>query len=99
MASDKKKSEEKPKEEQTVYEFDKIIHPAGEKQARRLQLTKDDLDPRKDKVLKPLFDLFEKEEFKPYMQMPSIRGLSNYVHSNLNSITVDFQNYKKRGRI
>jgi len=97
MASTEKKTTEKtPKKE---FVFDEMIHPAGDKNARRLQLTKDDLDPRKDKVLKSLFALLESEEFKPYMQMPALRGLGNYVHSNLNSITQEFQNYKKRGRI
>lgn len=81
------------------YVFDEDIHPAGEKKAHRVKLTAEDLDPRNDPKLKVLFDLIDDPEMVPYFQMPSLRGLKNYVQSVEVSLKTDFANYKKRGRI
>lgn len=92
--------EEVSEEDNTpVFEFDEDIHPAGEKKPHRVQLTKADLDPRNDPKLKVLFDFIDDPEMTPYFQMPSLRGLRNYILSVEGSLKADFANYKKRGRI
>lgn len=102
MAKAKAKAKVKksaPEEDEGVeYVFDEEIHPAGEK-PRQVKLTEADLDPRNDPHLRPLFDFIDNPELANYFQMPSLRGLKNYVKSVEKVITQDFQNYKKRGRI
>jgi len=82
-----------------VWAFDEDVHPAGDKKAHRVQLTKEDLDPRNDLKLKVLFDFIDDPEMDKYFQMPSLRGLRNYFKSVEVSLKTDFANYKKRERI
>lgn len=92
----KMKKEEAPKK---VYVYDEEVHPAGEKEPRRIQLTKQDLNPRNDKVLGKLYVLFESAEFKPYLRIPGIVGIKQALDWNKDTIQTGFENYKKRGRI
>lgn len=97
---EKKKTPPKKAEKKTIeYEYEAEVHLPGDDQPKSIKLTKDDLDPKKDKNLKPLYDLIGNADLAKYFSIPFLRGLANFVSQNEKSFKIDYANYKKKGRI
>lgn len=80
------------------YEYEGEAHLPGEKNPRKIKLTKEDLDPKNDPVLAPLFAIMD-GSMGEYNRMPVIRDLQHALKSKKKDLTEQFIRYKKIGRI
>jgi len=93
--------EEQPQADKdaTKYAYEAMVHLPGEDQPKKVKLTAKDLDPTQDEKLSPLFEMLTDSTMKSYFDLPTLRGLQNYMTTNKKNLAREYSNYKKKGRL